>query len=189
VFIILTIGAILLSLAPCFAAEPAQKTESAEDVLAKLSSYSPAIPGAEVKALLAALAHESPELQTRLVAVLDQKNYRLNDQLLGMLAQIYFQAPGAQRKASKAEELARKELLKEFEVQLFLQQKEVDKAQLKKALADIFAIKQERNKLRLVELESEVDQFKKTIADRDKNKNAIIDRKLGTLLDSDPLAW
>jgi hypothetical protein len=190
-------------------AAPGQAAESPgapADKMEEFAVCTPAFPAEQIVEMLEFTKKLSPQAAEKMRPILLQCDFNVNNQLLGFLEDLQNEVADTQFDNEEQEKLFLSEKGKEIEAQITLLQKPVNDAELKKVVSDLFDMKQATLKGHLADLEKEADQVKKRIAEREKLKSQIIDRKTKEMAApmeqppqqkaqdqqpqaSDPLAW
>jgi len=160
------------------APSPAQEPAGApKDKAEEYAVCSPAFPGEQIAEMMEFTTKLSPGVAEKLRPILLQCDLNVNNQLLGFLEDLQNEVADTQFDNEEQEKIFLAEKGKEIEAQITVLQKPLNEAELKKVVSELFDMKQAGLKGHLADLEKEAEQVKKRIAERDKMKAQIIDRK------------
>lgn len=115
---------------------------------------------------------------------------KVNDQMLDLLDAMRVKADEDEDSENKDKMvLLNQQRDKEFQIEVLAVQKPLNEAELKKVVTELFDINQKIKKADLDAAAKDMETYKKTIEDREKNKARIIERKIESLKTPDPLDW
>ncbi len=176
---------------------PSTPAEPAEEYAACSPDYS----GDEIVAITEFVAEFSPDLAAKFRPILLKCDFKVNDNLLGFIAELQEEMSDMEFATPEQEKEFRQEKAKEIEIQMALNQQPVNQAELKKLVGDLFELRQKGMKAELADLEKQAETLKKRIEEREKLKDKIAEQRakeLAASLDqsetegkepADPLSW
>ena len=182
--VVFLIPAVMVGVCFMSSVQRAQAQSEGEDACTK--KYAP--DAVEVlKKFATSLSAESGKKFLETFAKCDAKN---NDQMLDFLDVLRTKAEEDDAKENKEQSaLLKQQKDKEFQIELLTMKKPVDDKELKKIVTELFDVNQKVKKGELDTATKDLDEFKKTLEEREKNKARIIDRKVESLKVPDPLDW
>ncbi len=155
-----------------------------KDKVEEFAVCSPAFPGEQIVEMMEFTAKLSPKAAEKLRPILLKCDLDVNNELLGFLEDMQNEVADAQFDNEEQEKLFLAEKGKEIEAQLAVVQKPVNEGDLKMVVSELFDMKQASLKGHLADLEKETEQVKKRIAEREKLKGQIVDRKIKEMASS-----